>query len=170
MNPCLGRGSTNLRVFCAGNVAIQMLWPGDVGNCRERAPHVFSDLAVAPPLEGSRGRAMQLYVDKYMVWKDSANPDAAFDLLKHLATPVPNYEMNDLGGVALPSRGAMEDFALFRSDPWKGLVENLRFARLRQILPQHWDIQPAMSRWVEQAALGQSSITEALPGMDREVD
>ena len=55
-------------------VAIQQLWPGNVGNCETNAGAVFDDLEVAPPLQGPARPVMQLYVDKYMPWKLTRKP------------------------------------------------------------------------------------------------
>ena len=165
----LDSGIPNLHAFCAGKVAIQMLWPGNVGNCETNAPEVYSDLAVGPPLEGPRRRGLQLYVDKYMVWEKTKNPDVAFEVLKFFSAPQRNYEINVFGDRSMPCRGAMEEFELYRSEPWKSFLENLQFGRIRQVVPWHFAVQDAMSRWVEEAALEGVTVPEALRGMDEEV-
>ena len=165
----LDSGVPNLHAFCAGKVAIQMLWPGNVGNCEINAPEVFSDLAVGPPLEGPRRRALQLFVSKYMVWAKTKDPDAAFAVLKFFSAPQRNYEINVFGDRSMPCRGAMEEFELYRSEPWKSFLENLQFGRVRQVVPKHFDVQPAMSRWIGHAASGEVNVSEALRGMDEEV-
>lgn len=159
----------NLHAFCAGRVAIQQLWPGNVGNCETNAGAVFDDLEVAPPLQGPARRVMQLYVDKYMPWKLTRNPDAVFETLKYFASPGPNYEINVLGDRSMPCRYAMEGYDLYQSEPYRTYAANVQFGETRKVVPEHFDVQPAMSRWVEKAALGELSVDETLRGMDAEV-
>ena len=162
-------GVPNLHAFCAGHVAIQQLWPGNIGSCEFNGPEVFADREVGPPLQGPSQRAMQLYVDKYMVFDDTEYPDAVFETLKYFASPGPNYEINIIYNGVMPCRGAMESYDLYEAEPWRAFAGNLEHTRLRQITPEHFGIQPAMSRWVEKAALGELSVDEALRGMDADV-
>ncbi len=159
----------NLHAFCAGRVAMQLLWPRDVTACEQNAPFVFADLSVGPPLQGPSQRGMQLYVDKYMASRWRRHHDAAFETIKYFSSPGPNYDINIFPNRFLPCRGAAAVFPLFESDPWRSLADNTRYAQSRLIAPEHFAIEPAMSRWVEQSALGQLSVDEALRGMDREV-
>ncbi len=48
-------------------------------------------------------------------------------------------------------------------------MEDACYGKNRQILPEHFNVQPAMNRWVEKAALGEFTVEEALEGMDAEV-
>ncbi len=162
-------GVPNLHAFCAGNVAIQQLWPGWVSNCENQAPEVFADLEVGPPLQGPRQRAMQLYVIQYMGRKLTKHPDAVFETLKYFSSSGPNYEIYDHRDRYMPCRMATEDYDLYASDPWKTFASNVKFTQLRQVLPVHIDIQSAMSRLVEPAALGEVSVEEALEGMDEKI-
>ena len=161
-------GVPNLHTFCAGRVAIQQLWPGNVGNCESNAPEIFADLGVGPPLEGPRQRALQLFVDKYIPWKLTKHPDAVFETLKYFASPEPNYRIH-VHDIPMPCRAAMEDYELYEREPYGTFASNVKYGRLRQVVPEHFDVQPAMSRWVEKAALGELGISEALRGMDEEV-
>ena len=162
-------GVPNLHAFCAGNVAIQMLWPGNVANCETSAPDIFDDLLVGPPLKGPRRGAMQVYVDKYMSWTLTKHPDAVFETLKYFSSPGPNYEIHFSGDRSMPCRKAMEGYDLYEAEPWRTFARNLEHTRTRKILPEHFDIQPTMTRWVEKAALGEISVGESLQGMDQEL-
>ncbi len=163
-------GVPNLHAFCAGRVAIQQLWPGDVGNCETNAPDVFADILVGEPFTGPKEQIMQIYVDKYMPWKFTKTPDATFETMKYFASPGPNYEINVVGDRSMPCRVAMESYELYKSEPWKTYSTNgNKFGKGRQIVPEHFDVQPAMSRWVEKAALNDLTVEEALEGMDAEI-
>ena len=162
-------GVPNLHAFCAGRVAYQQLWPGNVGNCETNAPDVFADLFVGEPLKGPKERVMQIYVDKYMPWKFTKNPDATFATMQYFASPGPNYEINVVGDRSMPCRVAMESYEIYRYGPYRAFAQNVRFVKGRQTVPEHFYVQPAMSRWVEKAALGELTVQEALEGMDAEV-
>ena len=163
------RGAPNLHAFCSGNVAIQQLWPGNAGNCQSDAPAVFADLLVGPPLTGPGQRAMQVYFDKFMVSKNTEHPDAAFESLRYFASPGPNFAINLVYDRSLPCRKALESFELYGTDPWKTFADNTKFTKLRQIVPGHFDVQPAMNRWVTTAALGEVTVAEALRAMDEAI-
>lgn len=163
-------GVPNLHAFCAGRVAYQQLWPGNVGNCETNAPDVFADVVVGEPLRGPKEQIMQIYVDKYMPWKLTKNPDATFETMKYFASPGPNHDINVVGDRSMPCRVAMEAYELYKQEPWKTYSQNgNKFGKGRQIVPEHFDVQPAMSRWVEKAALGELTVEETLEGMDAEV-
>ncbi|MXX65532.1 MAG: extracellular solute-binding protein [Chloroflexi bacterium] len=158
-----------LHTFGAGRVAIQMLWPGNVGNCETLAPKVFADLAVGRPFAGPHQRAMHLYTNSFWVSSSTKVPDAVFEVLKYFSSPARNYEVTVSGDRTMPCRRAMENFEIYRSEPWNSFSANMKFARLRQLFPEHLEVQPAMSRWVEKAGLGEVAVADALRGMDDEV-
>ena len=158
-----------LHAFCGGKTAIQMLWPGNIANCESLAPDVFSDFAVGPPLKGPRQRAMQIFLRTYIPYKLTKQPDAVFETLKYFASPGPSYEIDVGFNRSMPCRAAMEEYELYDKEPYETLASNVKYARPRQKLPEHFEIQPAMSRWVEKAALGELGVSETLQGMDEEV-
>jgi hypothetical protein len=49
------------------------------------------------------------------------------------------------------------------------VVDNVKFGKIRQVVPQHFDVQPAMGRHVEAAVKGVKSVEQALKDMDEEV-
>lgn len=160
---------TNLHAFCAGNVAIQPLWPGNVNNCQTHNREVFHDLMVGPPFKGPASQSMQIYVDMLTADEFASHADAAFEVLKCLASPGPFFQGLLVRRAAMPSREAMESYGMYRSEPWKTFRENVQYTRNRQILVDHCDIQIAMTQWVERAALGEIPVGEALQEMDKEV-
>lgn len=162
-------GIPNLHAFCAGKVAIQQLWPGNVGNCETNAPDIFADVLVGKPFKGPKEQVLQIYVDKYQPYRLTKNPDATFETMKYFASPTVNHDINVVGDRSMPCRVGMESYELYQTSPWKEYVVNAKFGKGRQIVPQHFDVQPAMGRWVEKAALGDLTVEEALEGMDKEV-
>ena len=162
-------GIPNLHAFCAGKVAAQQLWPGDVANCEVNAPDVFADVLVGEPFTGPVEQVMEIYVDKYQPYKLTKSPEGVFATLEWLLRPQVNLEINVESRRSMPCRVAMEAYDIYQVQPWKQYVANAKFGKGRQIVPQHFDVQPAMGRWVEKAALGEMSAEEALVGMDEEV-
>ena len=162
-------GVPNLHAFCAGSVAIQMLWTANVSNCESRAPGVFEDLEVGRPLAGPRQRGMYHHINSYLVSSSTKAPEAVFEVLKYFSSPARNYEINVLGDFSMPFRRAMENFEIYRSEPWKSFQKNTQFTRVRQIVPEHIEVFQAMGRRVETAALGELSVSETLRLMDKEV-
>ena len=49
------------------------------------------------------------------------------------------------------------------------MIESLKYGRPRQVVPQHFDVQPAMSRHFEAAVKGAKSVKDTLKDMDDEV-
>ena len=162
-------GIPNLHAFCAGKVALQQLWPGDVANCELVEPEVFADLLVGEPFTGPVEQVMEIYVDKYMNYKLTKSPEGVFATLEWLSRPEVNLKINVESRRSMPSRKAQEAYDIYQVEPWAQYVANAKFGKGRQIVPQHFDVQPAMGRWVEKAALGELTVEEALKGMDEEV-
>ena len=156
--------------FCGGRIAIEQLWPGWARSCENTAPKVFADLTAGPPLQGPGLRAMHISVQKYLARKDTEHPDAVFETLKYFAAPGPNFDLNISEGGAMPCRGAMEEYETYALEPWRTFAANLRFARNPQVTRQQSDVQRSMDRWIESAALGESSIDETLRGMDADIE
>ena len=114
-------------------------------------------------------QVMEIYVDKYQSYKLTKSPEGVFATLEWLLRPQVNLEINVESRRSMPCRVAMEVYDIYQEEPWKQYVANAKFGKGRQIVPQHFDVQPAMGRWVEKAALGEMSAEEALEGMDEEV-
>ncbi len=163
-------GIPNLQAFCAGRVSIQQLWPGDVANCKINIPDVFADMLVGEPFSGPEAQGLQLYVDKYMTYKLTRSPDAVFAVLEWLSPVEINYAINVESRFSMPCRVAAESLPIYQTSPWSEFMMNWRFGRQRPVVADHFDVQPAMGRWVEKAALGDVSVREALQGMDAEVE
>ena len=88
-------GVPNLHPFCAGKVAIQRLWPGDLANCELNDPMVFNDSVAGEPWVGPFGeKIVPLHIDKYMAYKLTKSPAAVYTVLEHLSDPDVNFEIN----------------------------------------------------------------------------
>jgi hypothetical protein len=126
--------------FCAGNVAIQRLWPSDLASCELHAPDVFDDALVGAPWLGPAGQGFaQVYVDKYMGYRKTANPDAVLTVLELLSDLDTNYPINIETRRSLPCRVAMEGHPIFARSPWREFAAGARYAVPQPTLDEHFD-------------------------------
>lgn len=111
-------GVPNLHPFCAGKVAIQQLWPGDLANCELNDPIVFDDSVAGEPWIGPFGeKIVPLHIDKYMAYRLTKSPAAVYTVLERLSDLDVNFAINVETRRSLPCRVAMESYAIFRDSP-----------------------------------------------------
>jgi multiple sugar transport system substrate-binding protein len=162
-------GVPNLQAFSAGKVALNMTWPGFINNARLFAQPVFEDTVAAPPLK-KKVQSLQLYIDKYFIYRRSKVPDESWQLIEALSVPAVNNRIGIEADWGLPVRKASADTSEVYKDPRMAvIVDNMKFGRIRQAVPQHFDVQPAMGREVEAAMQGVKTVKQALKDMDDEV-
>jgi multiple sugar transport system substrate-binding protein len=162
-------GVPNLQAYSAGKIALNLTWPGFINNARLFAAPIFEDTLAAPPLKG-KVQVLQLYIDKYFIYKRSKSPDQAWQLLEALSAPAVNNKIGIEADWGLPVRKASADTSEVYKDPrMKVIVDNIKFGKIRQVVPQHFDVQPAMGRHVEAAMQGTKTVKQALKDMDDEV-
>jgi multiple sugar transport system substrate-binding protein len=162
-------GVPNLNAYSAGKIALYPGWPGDINNARLNAPQVFEDTLVGPPLK-RKEQALTLYIDKYFIYKKSKAADQTWELLTTVIKPENNNRIGVEADWGLPVRKATADTAEPYKDPrLKVVVDNVKYGKIRLAVPQHFDVQPAMSRHVEAAVKGAKSVDQALKDMDEEV-
>ena len=162
-------GVPNLQAYSAGKVALNPTWPGFINNARLFAPPVFEDTLAAPPLKG-KVQALQLYIDKYFIFKRSRVPDQSWQLIEALSAPAVNNRIGIEADWGLPIRKASADSSEVYKDPrMQVIVDNMKYGKIRQVVPQHFDVQPAMGREVEAAMQGTKTVKQALKDMDDEV-
>lgn len=162
-------GVPNLSAYSAGKVALNPTWPGFINNARLFAPPVFEDTIAAPPLK-NKVQSLQLYIDKYFIFRRSKVPDQAWQLVEALSAPAVNNKIGIEADWGLPIRKASADTSEVYKDPrMKVVVDNMKYGRIRQAVAQHFDVQPAMGREVEAAMQGTKTVKQALQDMDAEV-
>jgi ABC-type glycerol-3-phosphate transport system substrate-binding protein len=161
-------GVPNLNAYTAGLVALYPGWPQDLVNTRLNAPQIWEDTLTAPPLKQKEQR-VQAYVDKYQIYKRTKFPDQAFALVKALSSEDTGIKLSIEGTGGLPVRMAHEAAPSFQDPRMKRFVDNLQFGKPRQVVPQHFEVQPAMSRHVEEALKGVKPVKQALKEMDETV-
>lgn len=161
-------GVPNLNAYSAGLIAAYCGWPQDMLNVKLNAPEIWDDTLVAPPLT-HKEQVYQAYVDKYFVYSGTKVANEAVELTKSLASGDAGLAIGIEGIWGLPARKAYESAALYQDDRMKVFLANLQYGRPRQIVKEHFDVQPAMGRHVETAVRGSATVQEALANMDAEI-
>lgn len=161
-------GIPNLNPYSAGKVALFPGWPQDMLNVKLNAPEIWEDTLVAAPLM-HKERRYQLYVDKYFVYSGTKVPDEAVALTRALVSGDAGIQLGIEGTWGLPCRKEQESAPSYEDPRMQVFLDNIQYGKARQIVPEHFDVQPAMSRHVETAILGANTVQEALANMDEEV-
>ena len=157
-----------LHEFCSGAIAMQQLWPEDLVNCQMHAPEVFADSLVGRPLRGPEKQTMQSFVNCYMMMRWTKEVDAVWYAMHYLRSNVPNFDIHFAGQVPMPCREQMQSLPTYEHEPYKTLAELAKHGLATRLAPQQSEVDAAITRWVERAALGQISVTQAVEEMDRE--
>lgn len=161
-------GIPNLNPYSAGKVALFAGWPQDMLNVKLNAPEIWEDTLVSSPLM-NKERRYQLYVDKYFVYSGTKVPDEAVALTRALVSGDAGIQLGIEGTWGLPCRQAQESAPSYSDPRMQIFLDNIQYGKARQIVPEHFDVQPAMGRHVETAVRGVNTVQEALANMDEEV-
>jgi multiple sugar transport system substrate-binding protein len=158
-------GVPNLNAYTAGKIALFPGWPQDMLNTKLNAPQIWEDTLVAPPLK-QKVQKYQIYVDKYMIYRRTKAPDESVKLVKALVSGEAGIKLGIEGTWGLPARKEHEKAPSYQDPRMKVFLSNIQYGKTRQIVPQHFDVQPTMGRHVEMAVKGVKSVKEALKEMD----
>lgn len=161
-------GVPNLHAYSAGKIALFPGWPQDMLNVKLNAPEIWDDTLTAPPLM-QKERRYQIYVDKYFVYRNTKAPDESVALVRALVSGEAGIALGIEGTWGLPSRAEHESAPSYEDPRMQVFLSNIQYGKARQIVPQHFDVQPAMGRHVEAALRGVKTVPEALADMDEEV-
>jgi ABC-type glycerol-3-phosphate transport system substrate-binding protein len=134
-------------------------------NVKLNAPEIWDDTLVGPPLM-HKERRYQLYVDKYFIYSGSKVPDESVALVRALVSGEAGIQLGIEGTWGLPSRKEHESAPSYQDPRMQVFLNNIQYGKPRQIVPEHFDVQPAMGREVEAAIRGVKTVKEALADMD----
>lgn len=158
-------GVPNLHAYSAGKIALFVGWPQDMLNTKLNAPEIWEDTLTAAPLTNKEQR-YQIYVDKYFVYRGSKVPDESIALVRALVSGEAGIKLGIEGTWGLPSRKEHESAPSFQDPRMQVFLSNIQYGKPRQIVPEHFDVQPAMGREVEAAIRGVKTVKQALEDMD----
>lgn len=158
-------GIPNLNAYSAGKIALFPGWPQDMLNVKLNAPEIWEDTLTAPPLM-NKERRYQIYVDKYFVYRGTKAPDESVALVRALVTGEAGIQLGIEGTWGLPSRKEHESAPSYEDPRMQVFLSNIQYGKPRQIVPEHFDVQPAMGREVEAAIRGVKTVQQTLADMD----
>lgn len=158
-------GVPNLHAYSAGKLALFAGWPQDMLNTKLNAPEIWDDTLVGAPLM-HKERRYQIYVDKYFVYSRTKVPNESVELVKALVSGDAGIRLGIEGTWGLPSRREHESAPSYQDPRMQVFLQNIQYGKPRQIVPQHFDVQPAMGREVEAAVRGVKTVQQALADMD----
>lgn len=158
-------GVPNLHAYSAGKIALFAGWPQDMLNTKLNAPEIWEDTLVGSPLMNTE-RRYQIYVDKYFIYSGSKEPNESVELVKALVTGDAGIQLGIEGTWGLPSRKQHESAPAYKDPRMAVFLNNIQYGKARQIVPEHFDVQPAMGREVEAAVRGVKTVQQALADMD----
>lgn len=161
----LDSGVPNLHAYSAGKVALYAGWPQDMLNVKLNAPEIWEDTLIAPPLR-NKEQIYQIYIDKYFVYSGTKVPDESVALVRALVSEEAGINIGIEGTWGLPARKAHEAAPSFQDPRLQVFISNTQYGKPRQVVPQHFDVQPAMGREVEAAIHGTKTVQQALADMD----
>lgn len=157
-----------LNGWATGKVAQGRVAYTDLQYTHQYNPTLYQNTQVAASLKQVK-QAQVLYVDKYMMYSKSKEPDAAWEVLQGLIAPDVLIAIYVQGDWATPARKAMANAKLYDDPRMKAVADGVNYALAREAVPQSFDVQPAMSREVEAAVRGTKSVKQALQDMDTAV-
>jgi ABC-type glycerol-3-phosphate transport system substrate-binding protein len=161
-------GVPNLHAYSAGKIALFAGWPQDMLNVKLNAPEIWEDTLVGPPLM-HKERRYQLYVDKYLIYSGTKVPEESVALVRALVSGEAGIRLGIEGTWGLPSRKEHESAPSYQDPRMQIFLSNIQYGKPRQIVPEHFDVQPAMGREVEAAVRGVKTVQQALADMDATV-
>ena len=161
-------GVPNLHAYSAGKIALMPGWPQDMLNVKLNAPEIWEDTLTAPPLM-HKERRYQIYVDKYFIYSGTKVPDESVALVRALVSGEAGIQLGIEGTWGLPSRKEHESAPSYEDPRMQVFLENIQYGKPRQIVEEHFDVQPAMGREVEAALRGVKTVDQTLADMDEVV-
>jgi multiple sugar transport system substrate-binding protein len=164
----MSSGTPNLNAYTAGKVAQTPLGPHDLENTEVYGPDVYKDTLLGMPMKQVK-QAQVLFVNKHMMFSGTKVPDAAWQVMQGLVVPDTNVQIFVVGDLGMPVRKAQASNKIYDDPRLKTMIDSIPLSIPREMTPQSFDIQPAMSREVEAALRGVKTVKQALTDMDAAV-
>lgn len=165
-------GLTNFyQAFAAGDVAMFVSGPWNVGALREKMPELAGKWAVArlPATRAGGPRTSVAGGSALAVFKRSRRQDEAWALISYLARPEVQREFHALTGDLPARKSAWRGQAL--EDPVaKAFYAQMQDARPVAAVPEWELLATKLGAWVERAVYGELTVEAAMRGLDGDID
>jgi multiple sugar transport system substrate-binding protein len=159
--------------FERGTFSMYISGPWDVGEFRRRLSPAMEGRWGTAPLPGPDGPASGVSTaggSSLVLFRRSAHPDAAWQLIEYLSQPTVQLEFHRLTGDLPACRAAWSDTA-FTNDPCsRAFAIQLDRTVATPKVPEWENISLRLQDTVERMVLGHQRADSALAGLDREVD
>lgn len=156
--------------FAAGDFAMLITGPWNVGEIRRRLPDEFQDDWATAPLPGPDGPGVSMAGGASLViFADSEHPDEAWRLIEYLSEPAQQLHFYELTGDLPARREAWEDPALADDPKVAAFREQLDRVVPLPPVPEWEQIATKVYQFGEAAVRGRMTVEEALAALDRDV-
>ncbi len=165
-------GLTNFyQAFAAGDVAMFVSGPWNVGALRAKVPELTGKWAVAP-LPATRAGGPRTSVaggSALAVFARSKRQDQAWALVSYLARPDVQRAFHALTG-DLPARKSAWRGKALEDPAARAFYAQMQDARPVAALPEWELLATKLGAWVERAVYGQLTVEAAMRGLDEDID
>lgn len=157
--------------FAAGDFAMYITGPWNVGEFRRRLPPEFQDRWMTAPLPGPDGPGVALAGGSSLaVFRDSEHKQEAWKLIEFLSEPAQQVRFYELSG-DLPARKEAWTDPLLAKDPHvRAFREQLERVKATPKVPEWEQIATKVYEHAEAAIRGRVTSEQALAALDRDVD
>lgn len=156
--------------FAAGDFAMVITGPWNVGEIRRRLPDEFQDDWATAPLPGPDGPGVSMAGGSSLViFGDSEHADAAWRLIEYLSEPAQQLHFYELTGDLPARREAWEDPTLAEDPKVAAFREQLERVVPLPRVPEWEQIATKVYQFGELAIRGRMTVEEALAALDRDV-
>lgn len=159
--------------FDRGFFAFYITGPWNIGEFRRRLPAARQAIWMTAPMpapeEPGPGTSMAGGA-ALAVFRDSAHPEAAWQLIRYLTAPEQQVRFHELTGNLPARRAAWEAPVLADNVYAHAFFEQLGHVAPPPQVPEWERIAQTIRLYAEQVVTGRLTIDQALPALDREVD
>ncbi|MGQ0561775.1 MAG: sugar ABC transporter substrate-binding protein [Gemmatimonadota bacterium] len=163
--------SNRYQEFAAGNVAMMITGPWEIGEFTRRLPADMQDRWATAPLPGPDGAGSSLALGASLVlFKASPHKQAAWKLIEYLSEPAQQLRFYELTGDLPAARAAWTHPTLTENRHVQAFSQQLERVRPLPRVPEAEQIVIKLAERGEHAARNQATVDEALRALDRDVD
>jgi multiple sugar transport system substrate-binding protein len=157
--------------FARGRFAFYITGPWNIAEFRNRLPPESQDDWMTAPLPGPRGPGTSSAGGaSLVVFRASANKDAAWKLVEFLSAPATQARFYALSGNLPPRTDTWRDSSLANDPHARAFREQLARTAPLPPVPEAELIVQRVAQYAEQAARGRMTVDAALAALDGEVD
>jgi len=130
---------------------------------------LYGDVTPFPSLNGAQRKTI-IGIGGYPIFKQSKNPEAAWELSKFMSGPVAQYEWSSRG-TNIPARRSLA-YANWMNPPahYKEFYDSLGSNTVAVTAPpQYNEVDASVTRWYSQMMTGQVAPRTALQGLDKDL-